>query len=772
MIKRLLSFVLILCIVMSFTSFVYAADSYAPYIYKESTSVRIGSTTTVGFSYGGTSSSVETICSNLCAEAYVSGTTLYIKGLAQGTCFITLKFNDGTQDSIQVDVGNSGSSSSRYDENEEELEILKGDYENIYIDLQEYGASRATITYDSSNVSVNKTTFYSSGNLKVTGKSKGSSTLKIKYSTGETEYYYIDVVTSYSSGSNYGDDEEEFYLDEIDDTCSYYIDLDDYDADYARITYDDDYVEVNKDYFYSNGTLKITAIDEGDSEVRIKFDSGETVYLYIYCGEDNYSSGYEDEEDYYVEKGESVSYYVDLNEYYADKATVTYSSTYVSVNKTTFYSNGSLKITAKKAGDSTVKIKYDSGDTVYLYIYCESDYNDYDEPYVSKEDLTVKKGSSTTFYVYLEGCDKATLSVDDSSVASISKYTIYNDTSVSVTGKSVGDTRIRVKFDDGSYTYVYVDVTSSSTSTSSGLSAEIEEEKIERDDYTTLNLETNSSFSYATVTVENPSALKLDVSNYSKYTKTYTVSVGYNSSKEIDIIGLEYGSYDVTVKFGTNNVYNFTIEVVDKIQKTCDGINSRGENYILNKGISLNNTVLNQGYINGYANGNFGPDLNITREEFGVMLSRILESEDKVLNSDYISDVTAEWSKEGIAELVAMGIVSKTNSYRPTDKITRSEVAEMIYNALDLSDFSDYCNLTDLTNSTLDKKIARCCNAGVIAGYPDRTFGGNNYITRAEAVTMLNRVFYKNNNSTKTNIFNDVNANHWAYSAILKASSR
>ena len=45
-------------------------------------------------------------------------------------------------------------------------------------------------------------------------------------------------------------------------------------------------------------------------------------------------------------------------------------------------------------------------------------------------------------------------------------------------------------------------------------------------------------------------------------------------------------------------------------------------------------------------------------------------------------------------------------------------------------------------------------------------------ITRAEAVTMLNRVFYRNNSTSKSNVFNDLNSSHWAYSSIVKAASK
>lgn len=767
--KKLLSLFLVICIMFSFgIPTIYAVtNSATPYISKDSVSVVVGGRTSVSFSYGTSATAVNVVPSTLCAEGSVSGSTLNIVGVQEGTCYLTLNFNDGTKSTIRVDVGNvskGSNSDSDYD-----IEIRKGNYKNIYIDLKEFDATRATISYNSSYVTVNKTTFTASGYLKVTGKSLGGSTLKVKYNSGDTETYYIDVV---SSSSNYYNNDEEIYLDDVDDTASYYIDLDDYDANSARITYDDDYIEVNKTYFSNSGTLKIIGIEEGTSEIKIKYDSGDTVYLTVYCGED-YDSSNRDEEDFIVSLNGTASYYIDLDDYWADKASVTYNSTYVSVSKTSFTSNGTLKITAKKKGTSVVKVKYDSGDTVYLNIKC-GNYSNKD-PYVSKEDISLRKGGTATFYVYLESSDKATLSVDDTKIVSVSKSSLTTDSSITVTGKKIGNTRIKVKFDNGSSEYVYVEVTDSSGTSVLGLNATLEDEKIELDKSTVLKIETNKSNSIAYVTIDNPSALKLDVPEYSKYTKTYQINIGSNISKELAIIGLECGVYNIEVRFGSVNsetVYPLRIEVLDNVQEMCEGVDSNGRQYRLNKGISIASNALNNGYINGYTDGTFGPDLNITREEFGVMLSRILNTKDKIKDSDYHIDVISDWSKEGIAELVSMGIVYSGGQYRPTDKITREEVAEMLYNALDLSNFGESCTLIDVYNTSIGKKIAKCCNAGLISGYPDGTFRGQNYITRAEVVTMLNRVFYKDNMTSNVNYFTDVPETHWAYSSILRAANR
>ena len=104
---------------------------------------------------------------------------------------------------------------------------------------------------------------------------------------------------------------------------------------------------------------------------------------------------------------------------------------------------------------------------------------------------------------------------------------------------------------------------------------------------------------------------------------------------------------------------------------------------------------------------------------------------------------------------------------------TAYEVAEMLYNCLELGNYSTSCLLTDINSmTTLGSIVGRCWNAGLIAGYSDNTFGGANNITRAEAVTLINRIFYSTMETNKVNRFSDVSPTYWAYSYILKASQQ
>ena len=80
--------------------------------------------------------------------------------------------------------------------------------------------------------------------MKITGLKEGNAIIKIDYNTGDVEKLYVEVSDS--------DDEYEGEVTmEVNDTYKVYIDLDDYDADEAKITYDSEYVSVSKTKFTS-----------------------------------------------------------------------------------------------------------------------------------------------------------------------------------------------------------------------------------------------------------------------------------------------------------------------------------------------------------------------------------------------------------------------------------------------------------------------------------------------------------------------------------------
>ena len=72
----------------------------------------------------------------------------------------------------------------------------------------------------------------------------------------------------------------------------------------------------------------------------------------------------------------------------------------------------------------------------------------------------------------------------------------------------------------------------------------------------------------------------------------------------------------------------------------------------------------------------------------------------------------------------------------------------------------------------------RAAARGWILGYPDGTFRPDNYITRAEAVTLVDRASGRipDTDYIRTNIsdlkrFSDVRDTHWAYGSVMEAAN-
>lgn len=97
------------------------------------------------------------------------------------------------------------------------------------------------------------------------------------------------------------------------------------------------------------------------------------------------------------------------------------------------------------------------------------------------------------------------------------------------------------------------------------------------------------------------------------------------------------------------------------------------------------------GISNGIGNNIFAPEKEITRQEMFVMLYNALRSLEELPDSiidnkleDYDdSDNVASWAKESLSILLNGGIISgNENSLDPTQKTTRAEIAQVLYNLL------------------------------------------------------------------------------------------
>ncbi|MGL5513475.1 MAG: S-layer homology domain-containing protein, partial [Sporomusa sp.] len=127
-------------------------------------------------------------------------------------------------------------------------------------------------------------------------------------------------------------------------------------------------------------------------------------------------------------------------------------------------------------------------------------------------------------------------------------------------------------------------------------------------------------------------------------------------------------------------------------------------------------------------------------------------------------------------KLAANGIISgdPEGTFRPQAAITRAEFATLVVQFANLSDSGDTA-FPDVPDSHwAATKIKQAAKAGFISGDPEGTFRPDAPITRAEAVTILNRMLGRipttEHLSSVTMSFSDVSAAHWAFNEILEAS--
>ncbi len=157
----------------------------------------------------------------------------------------------------------------------------------------------------------------------------------------------------------------------------------------------------------------------------------------------------------------------------------------------------------------------------------------------------------------------------------------------------------------------------------------------------------------------------------------------------------------------------------------------------------------------GYGDFTFRPENNITRAEFITILARTAYRQNQ-MKEIYTSDMSyndmsdKHWSYTFI---ISMNEHLKTNEYTlkdifsgsdfyPDRAITREESAALLSAFCKDAIYDNPLTFNDVAASNkYYNVIQRLTNAGIIVGYEDNTFKGNNNITRAEAASLIKRVY-------------------------------
>ncbi len=118
-------------------------------------------------------------------------------------------------------------------------------------------------------------------------------------------------------------------------------------------------------------------------------------------------------------------------------------------------------------------------------------------------------------------------------------------------------------------------------------------------------------------------------------------------------------------------------------------------------------------------------------------------------NSDYtlvwnpvtVKSVENHWAKEVVNDMASRLVIFDTENFEPNKGITRADFAEYIVRALGIYREGEHENTFKDVSATGDRTLAVLIanEYGIVTGYSDGTFRGDNQITREEAMTMYQR---------------------------------
>ena len=186
-------------------------------------------------------------------------------------------------------------------------------------------------------------------------------------------------------------------------------------------------------------------------------------------------------------------------------------------------------------------------------------------------------------------------------------------------------------------------------------------------------------------------------------------------------------------------------------------------------------------YVVGYSDGAVRPNANISRAEVATIFFRLLKDsvrDGNLLTSNTYTDVPdSYWANTAISTMTGLGYVQgrSTTTFAPQSPITRAEFAT-ICARFDTGTSSGTQTFTDIKGHWAQSYIERAAELGWIKGFEDGTFRPDTYITRAQAMTMINRVLNRIPEDASDllpdmNVWPDCNPGDWFYLAVQEATN-
>lgn len=196
---------------------------------------------------------------------------------------------------------------------------------------------------------------------------------------------------------------------------------------------------------------------------------------------------------------------------------------------------------------------------------------------------------------------------------------------------------------------------------------------------------------------------------------------------------------------------------------------------------ALNGTDHNA-YLVGFEDGTVRPDAPVTRAEVAMIFYRLLKEDVRIqfeTEQNPFADVNApSWYNTAVSTLAGMGILNgrTSASFAPGQPITRGEFAAVAARFSGES-YSGGDLFPDIKTHWAKESINLAASLGWVGGLQDGTFAPESSITRAEAVTLVNRMLLrlpagKESLLPEMRTWPDnADENQWYYLAVQEASN-
>ncbi len=151
----------------------------------------------------------------------------------------------------------------------------------------------------------------------------------------------------------------------------------------------------------------------------------------------------------------------------------------------------------------------------------------------------------------------------------------------------------------------------------------------------------------------------------------------------------------------------------------------------------------NSGYIKGYPDSTFKPDKTVTRAEYITMLNSVFNVPMEGTDTGFKDVKSGDWYARNVWSAIKAGYadIFKGDSFKPNQPLTRQEAATLTANLSGIISAGENKSFIDSNQieTWAKKQVLAMAQAGIISGYPDGSFRPGGNITRAEAVSIINR---------------------------------